>query len=86
MELDKNEQEAVRHLGATINSAIEKSVEVARAIENLREFGYEPQLTLRLEIGLKDIGESVENAPEEIELELTEEDVQALRRMKIRFD
>ncbi len=86
MELDKNEQEAVRRLGATINSAIEKSVEVARAIENLREFGYEPQLTLRLEIGLQDIGESVENAPEEIELELTDEDMQALRRMKIRFD
>ncbi len=86
MELEKNEQEAVRRLGATINSAIEKSVEVARAIENLREFGYEPQLTLRLEIGLQDISENVENAPEEIELQLTDEDVQALRRMKIRFD
>ncbi len=89
MELDQNAQEAVRNLGAIINSAIEKSFEVTRAIERLRELGYEPNLTLKLEIALQEIGVNIEEFPgeiEDIELELTDEDVQALRRMKIRLE
>ena len=90
MELDKNAQEAVRNLGATINAAIEKSFEVARAIENLRELGYEPNLTIKLEIALQKIGALRDDFPEEeiedIELELTDEDVRTLRRMKIRLE
>ncbi len=93
MELDKQAQEAVRSLGAVINSAIEKSFEVAAAIENLRELGYEPNLTLKLEIALQQIGappspsdDFPEDDIEDIELELTDEDVRTLRRMKIRLE
>ena len=89
MELDKKAQEAVRNLGAVINSSIEKSFEVTRAIEQLRELGYEPNLTLKLEIALQEIGANPDDFPEEIEdieLELTDEDVRTLRRMKIRHE
>lgn len=101
MELDKNAQTAVRNLGATINEAIEKSASVARAIEDLRSLGYEPHLTLKLEIALQKLDDDRENANndfddfsgeeeneenEDVELELTDEDVRTLRRMKIRLE
>jgi hypothetical protein len=90
MELDKNAKKAVRELGDAINAAVEKSVRVSDAIENLRELGYEPNLTLKLEIGLQEIGGEETSAedefPEDIELDLTDEDLRTLRRMKIRFD
>ena len=82
MELDKKAKKAVRELGDAINAAVEKSARVAEAIEALREIGYEPNLTLKLEIGLQEIA-GVDDVPEEIELDLTDEDVRTLRRMKI---
>ena len=93
MELDKQAQEAVRQLGAAINKAIEKSTDVTGAIEDLRALGYEPNLTLKLEIALQQIGEHLPDfladthkESEDIELELTEEDLRTLRRMKIKID
>ncbi len=92
MELDKTAKQAVRELGDAINSAVEKSSRVAEAIETLREIGYEPNLMLKLEIGLEPnsdaADDTAENAdfPEDIELELTDEDVRTLRRMKIRLE
>ncbi len=86
MELDQDAKKAVRELGDAVNSAIEKSLDVSRAIENLREIGYESNLTLKLEIGLRKIEGDFEDFPEDIELELTDEDVQTLRRMKIRLE
>ncbi len=86
MELDKDGKKAVRELGDAINAAVEKSVRVSRAIENLREIGYESSLTLRLEIGLQKIEGGADDFPEDIELELTDEDVRTLRRMKIRLE
>jgi hypothetical protein len=89
MELDKQAQEAVRLLGAAINTAIEKSFDVTQAIERLREIGYEPNLTLKLEIALQEIAEHSRETSEEvedIELELTDEDMRTLRRMKIRLE
>ena len=89
MELDKQAQEGVRQLGAAINAAIEKSFAVTQAIERLRELGYEPNLTLKLEIALQEIAEHASEAAEEIEdieLELTDEDMRTLRRMKIRIE
>lgn len=92
MELSEEAQEVVRELGAAINSAIERSPRIAAAIQNLREVGYELQLTLKLEIGLREIN-SGENEPgenwtpeENLRLELTDEDLRTLRRMKIRLD
>ena len=86
MELDKDAKKAVRELGDAINAAVEKSLRVSEAIENLREIGYESSLTLRLEIGLQKIQEDFADFPEDIELELTDEDVRTLRRMKIRLE
>ncbi len=85
MELDQTAKKAVRELGDAINAAVKKSLRVADAIETLREIGYEPNLTLKLEIGLMEImGGDIQ--PEEIELRLTDEDLRTLRRMKIRFE
>lgn len=86
MELDDNAKNAVRELGDAINQAVEKSARVSDAIESLREIGYQPNLTLKLEIGLQQIETGFGDFPEDIELELTDEDVQALRRMKIRLE
>lgn len=86
MKLDKNSKQAVRELGDAINQAVEKSSRVANAIENLRRLGYEPNLTLKLEIGLQPVEDNFDDFPEEIELRLTDEDVRALRRMKIRLE
>ena len=87
MQLDENAKLAVRELGDAINSAVEKSERVAVAIENLREIGYEPQLSLKLEIGLQTITLTNQNEEkaENFELELTDEDLRTLRRMKIKF-
>lgn len=86
MELDETAKKAVRELGDAINAAVEKSLRVADAIESLRALGYEPNLTLKLEIGLQEIADRPDDFPEEIELDLTDEDLRTLRRMKIRFD
>ena len=89
MELKDEAQEALRGIGAVINAAIEHPTRVAQAIEKLRETGYEMQLTLRLEIGLREIdAEADDDFPTEndFRLELTDEDLRTLRRMKIRLD
>ncbi|HWW75063.1 MAG TPA: hypothetical protein VNZ44_06700, partial [Pyrinomonadaceae bacterium] len=88
LEINDEAKEIVQELGAAINSAVENSPEVASAIERLREAGYEMELTLRLEIGLReherghDDGDGAEPAP----LELTDEDRRTLRGMRIRLD
>lgn len=89
MEINDEAKEIVQELGAAINSAVERSREVAEAIERLREAGYEMELTLRLEIGLREHGagpEGEEDQDESLRLELTDEDRRTLRSMKIRFD
>ena len=83
MEINDEAKEIVQELGAAINGAVERSGEVAEAIERLREAGYELELTLRLEIGLREHGRGP--APE-ARLELTDEDRRTLRSMRIRFD
>ncbi len=85
MNLDGKEQEAVRELGNAINTAIEQSPTVADAIEYLRSLGFEPNLNLKLEIALQEIeGFEPQDLPEEeTDLELTEDDLRTLQRMKI---
>jgi len=83
MELDDKAKAAARELGDAINSAIGSSREVGEAIEYLRAIGYEPNLTLKLEIALA----KTEDAGDEAhELDLTDEDLKTLQRMKIRLD
>ena len=86
MELDDEAKEIVQELGAAINTAVERSNEVAVAIERLREAGYELELTLRLEIGLRERAEGDDAEEASGRLELTDEDRRTLRSMKIRFD
>lgn len=83
MELDDNAKSAARELGDAINSAIGSSREVADAIEYLRAIGYEPNLTLKLEIALAKTDEADDAAEE---LDLTDDDLKTLQRMKIRLD
>ena len=83
MEIDDEAKEIVRDIGTAINESVENSPQVAEAIERLRDAGYEMELTLRLEIGLRPHASEGEG---ETSLDLTAEDVQVLQRMKIRID
>lgn len=86
MEIDDRAKEIVQELGTAINESVENSAKVADAIERLREAGYEMELTLRLEIGLRAHEAEKESADDESQLSLTDEDLQILQRMKIRID
>lgn len=84
MEIDDDAKEIVREIGTAINESVENSSKVADAIERLRDAGYEMELTLRLEIGLRP--HAADEEGNEAALNLTDEDVQVLQRMKIRID
>jgi hypothetical protein len=87
VDINDEAKEIVQNLGTAINSAVEKSPQVAEAIERLREAGYEMELTLRLEIALRQHEEDEETeTAEDASLELTDEDMRTLRSMKIRID
>lgn len=85
MDINDEAKQIVHELGTAINSAVEKSSQVADAIARLREAGYEMELTLRLEIALREHDEEESNGADAA-LELTDEDLRTLRRMKIRID
>jgi len=85
VEIDDDAKEIVREIGTAINESVENSTKVAEAIERLRDAGYEMELTLRLEIGLRPHSGD-DNESGDTTLDLTEEDIQVLQRMKIRID
>ncbi len=91
MDINDDAKEIVQELGNAINLAVERSPEVAETIERLRAAGFELELVLKLEIGLRERDE--EDAPggeagaDDAALpELTDEDRRTLRSMRIRFD
>jgi hypothetical protein len=86
LEIDDEAKEIVREIGTAINDSVENSPKVAEAIERLRDAGYEMELTLRLEIGLRPHTGEEEGEQGRTTLDLTDEDVQVLQRMKIRID
>ena len=92
MDINDDAKEIVQQLANAINAAVERSSDVADSIARLREAGYEVELMLKLEIGLRERdGEDADDADEEPDdaaatLELTDEDRRTLRSMKIRFD
>ena len=87
MDINDDAKEIVKELGAAINAAVESSSEVASCIERLREAGYEMELTLRLEIGLRQLsGEEGDEEEDSGRLELTDDDRRTLRSMRIRID
>jgi len=84
LEMDDHTKRLAEEVGTAINESVQQSV--AAAIERLREAGFEMELTLKLEIGLRPQpdGESESQPPEG--LDLTAEDMQVLRAMKIKID
>ncbi len=51
--MDDETKQLAEEVGTAINEAVQQSPTVAAAIERLREAGFEMELTLRLEIGLR---------------------------------
>jgi hypothetical protein len=91
LEINDDAKELVQEIGEAINAAVERSPEVADAISRLRAAGYEMELTLKLEIGLRETATEDEEGDadsngHDATLELTDEDRRTLRSMKIRFD
>ena len=86
LELSNEAKQIVQDLGAAINAAVENSSRVAETIERLRDAGYEMELTLRLEIGLRPHEDTMMESQDDAALDLTDEDRRTLRRMKIRID
>jgi hypothetical protein len=86
LDINDEAKEIVQELGAAINAAVESSTDVAASIERLRAAGYEMELTLRLEIGLRERDEVGAEDDGATALELTDDDRRTLRSMKIRFD
>jgi hypothetical protein len=86
LEIDDRAKEIVQEIGTAINESVENSSKVAEAIERLRDAGYEMELTLRLEIGLRPNANDEETDEEAAALSLTDEDLQILQLMKIRID
>jgi hypothetical protein len=84
-EMDEETKKLAEEVGTAINESVQQSASVAAAIERLREAGFEMELTLKLEIGLrphKDEGGGDGDGP----LDLTEEDLRILRSMKIKIE
>ena len=87
MEMDEETRRLAEEVGTAINDSVQQSASVAAAIERLREAGFEMELTLKLEIGLRpqtDDDESDEESGNT--MEFTEEDLRILRSMKIKID
>ena len=82
--MDEHTKKLAEEVGTAINESVQQSASVAAAIERLREAGFEMELTLKLEIGLRPHRESGEDS--DGSLELTDEDLKILRSMKIRID
>ena len=87
MEMDEETKRLAEEVGTAINESVQQSASVAAAIERLREAGFEMELTLKLEIGLRpQNAEGDAEADDDRELEFTDEDVRILRSMKIKLD
>jgi hypothetical protein len=84
--MDEHTKKLAEEVGTAINESVQQSASVAAAIERLREAGFEMELTLKLEIGLRPQSQSESGSKGEGALDLTEEDLRVLRSMKIRID
>ena len=86
MEMDEDTKRLAEEVGTAINESVQQSASVAAAIERLREAGFEMELTLKLEIGLRPHPTEDQPRSESGSFEFTEEDLQVLRSMKIRTE
>lgn len=86
MEMDDETKQMAEEVGTAINEAVQQSSTVAAAIERLREAGFEMELTLKLEIGLRPQREGEQDSESSGSLELTDDDMRVLQAMKIRIE
>jgi hypothetical protein len=86
LDLDDYVKQLAEQVGTAINESVQESSSVAAAIERLREAGFEMELTLKLEIGLRPQHGDQEKSESADSLELTDEDVRILQAMKIKID
>jgi hypothetical protein len=84
--MDEHTKKLAEEVGTAINESVQQSASVAAAIERLREAGFEMELTLKLEIGLRPHRDDESGTDSDGPLELTDEDLKILRSMKIRID
>jgi len=84
--MDEHTKMLAEEVGTAINESVQQSASVAAAIERLREAGFEMELTLKLEIGLRPHDSDDSESDSERALDLTDEDLKILRSMKIRID
>lgn len=84
--MDEYTKKLAEEVGTAINESVQQSPSVAAAIERLREAGFEMELTLKLEIGLRPQRGDEPGNENERSLELTDEDLRVLRSMKIKID
>lgn len=86
MEMDEETKRLAEEVGTAINESVRDSPAVAAAIERLREAGFEMELTLKLEIGLRPQNDDEDSEATHASFDLTEEDLRILRSMKIKID
>jgi hypothetical protein len=87
MEMDEETRRLAEEVGTAINESVQQSASVAAAIERLREAGFEMELTLKLEIGLRPQNEDEDSEEDQTStVEFTEEDLRILRSMKIKIE
>ena len=84
--MDEHTKQLAEEVGTAINESVQQSPSVAAAIERLREAGFEMELTLKLEIGLRPQRDGESASAEPGSLELTDEDLRVLQAMKIKID
>jgi len=84
--MDEHTKQLAEEVGTAINESVQQSPSVAEAIERLREAGFEMELTLKLEIGLRPHSQEETGSDSEGSLDLTDEDLRVLRSMKIKID
>ncbi|HMG73527.1 MAG TPA: hypothetical protein VK582_08500 [Pyrinomonadaceae bacterium] len=84
--MDEETKKLAEEVGTAINESVQQSASVAAAIERLREAGFEMELTLKLEIGLRPQSGDNPERDGDGPLDLTEEDLRILRSMKIKIE
>lgn len=85
--MDEETKRLAEEVGTAINESVQQSASVAAAIERLREAGFEMELTLKLEIGLRPHNTEEQSTTEPGgSFEFTEEDLRILRSMKIKTE
>ena len=84
--MDEEIKKLAEEVGTAINESVQQSTSVADAIERLREAGFEMELTLKLEIGLRPKEETEAENEGDGSLDLTEDDLRVLRSMKIKIE